>query len=96
MDEIDLGTNVHALLSGDWSAVRDDLKAVIDTVDGRLNIIPVSWLVRLPLEAADRLCNIYIDLGITTMKTSAGLHFGEVKVEHVSYYKSILVTSFFL
>ena len=55
MDEIDLGTNVHALLSGDWSAVRDDLKAVFDAVDGRLNIIPVSWRVRLPLVAVDRL-----------------------------------------
>lgn len=85
LDEIDIGINVHALLSGDWDAVRADLKAVMDAVDGRLNVIPVSWLVKLSLENMDKLCQMYIDLGITTMKTSAGLHFGDMKVEHVAY-----------
>jgi len=85
LDEIDIGINVHALMSGDWDAVRTDLKAVLDAVDGRLNVIPVSWLVRLSLENIDKLCQLYIDLGIKTMKTSAGLHFGDMKVEHVEY-----------
>lgn len=85
MDEIDVGINIHALMSGDWDTVREDLKAVMDAVDGRLNVIPVSWLVKLSLENIDRLCNMYIDLGIRTMKTSAGLHFGDMKVEHVEY-----------
>ena len=85
LDEIDIGINVHALMSGDWDAVRADLKTVMDAVDGRLNVIPVSWLVKLSLENIDKLCQMYIDLGITTMKTSAGLHFGDMKVEHVAY-----------
>ncbi|MEA4895583.1 MAG: hypothetical protein VB064_10015 [Oscillospiraceae bacterium] len=85
LDEIDLGINVHALLSGDWDEVRNDIKAVVDAVNGRLNIVPVSWLVKLSLENMDRLCQLYIDLGLTSMKTSAGLHFGDMKVEHVSY-----------
>ncbi|MDO4343541.1 MAG: hypothetical protein Q4C50_01935 [Eubacteriales bacterium] len=85
LDEIDVGININALMSGDWDAVRADLKAVIDAVDGRLNIAPVSWLVRLSLANIDRLCEMYIDLGLTTLKTSAGLHFGNMKVEHVDY-----------
>ena len=85
LDEIDIGINVHALMSDDWDAVKADLKAVLDAVDGKLNVIPVSWLVRLSLEKIDKLCQLYIDLGIKTMKTSAGLHFGDMKVEHVSY-----------
>lgn len=85
LDEIDLGINIHALMSGDWDAVRDDIKEVVDTVDGELNIVPVSWLVKLPLESVDKLCKLYIDLGLTSMKTSAGLHFGDMKVEHVAY-----------
>lgn len=85
LDEIDIGINVHALMSGDWDTVRDDLKAVLEAVDGKLNVIPVSWLVRLSLENIDKLCQLYIDLGIKTMKTSAGLHFGDMKVEHVEY-----------
>ena len=75
LDEIDVGININALMSDDWTTVRDDLKAVIDAVDGRLNIAPVSWLVRLSLANIDKLCEMYIDLGLTTLKTSAGLHF---------------------
>ena len=85
LDEIDIGINIHALMSNDWDAVREDLKAVMDAVDGRLNVIPVSWLVKLSLENIDRLCELYIDVGIKTLKTSAGLHFGDMKVEHVAY-----------
>ena len=85
LDEIDVGININALMSGDWDAVREDLKTVVDAVDGRLNIAPVSWLVRLSLAQIDQLCELYIDLGITTLKTSAGLHFGNMKVEHVDY-----------
>ena len=85
LDEIDLGININALMSDDWATVREDLKAVIDVVNGRLNIAPVSWLVRLSLAQIDKLCELYIDLGITTLKTSAGLHFGSMKVEHVDY-----------
>ncbi|MBR0085573.1 MAG: hypothetical protein IJL97_03385 [Lachnospiraceae bacterium] len=85
LDEIDLGININALLSDDWDAVRADLKAVKDAVAGRLDIAPVSWLVRLPLEKIDKLCELYIELGYDVLKTSAGLHFGAMKVEHVDY-----------
>lgn len=85
LDEIDVGINVNALMSGDFETVRSDLKAVLDAAEGKMNVIPVSWLVRLSLENIDKLCQMYIDLGITTMKTSAGLHFGDMKVEHVAY-----------
>ena len=85
LDEIDVGININALMSDDWETVRKDLKAVYDAVDGRLNIAPVSWLVRLSLAQIDRLCELYIEMGITTLKTSAGLHFGNMKVEHVDY-----------
>lgn len=85
LDEIDVGININALMSGDWGTVQDDLKSVLEAVNGRLNVAPVSWLVRLSLEDIDKLCNLYIDIGIKTLKTSAGLHFGSMKVEHVDY-----------
>ena len=40
---------------------------------------------RQSLANIDKLCEMYIDLGLTTLKTSAGLHFGNMKVEHVDY-----------
>lgn len=85
LDEIDVGINVNALMSGDYETVKEDLKAVLDAAGEKMNVIPVSWLVRLSLENIDKLCQLYIELGIRTMKTSAGLHFGDMKVEHVSY-----------
>lgn len=85
LDEVDVGVNINAILSGDFETARKDLKAVIDAADGKLNVIPVSWVVKVPFETLDKICQMYIDLGLHTLKTSAGLHFGDMKVEHVDY-----------
>lgn len=85
LDEVDVGIDISAVLSGDFETARRDLQAVVDAVKGKVNIVPVSWVVRLPFDVVDRLCQMYIDLGFTSLKTSAGLHFGDMKVEHVEY-----------
>ena len=64
---------------------KKDLAAVVEATEGKVEVIPVSWAVRVPFETLDQICEMYIDLGITTMKTSAGLHYGAMQVEHVQY-----------
>ena len=85
IQEINIGINVGALLSDDIDAVKRDLIPVLDAVGDEVKIIPISWIVKLPLETVDKICQCYIDLGITTLKTSAGLYFGEMKVDHIEY-----------
>jgi deoxyribose-phosphate aldolase len=87
LDEVDIGININAVLSNDWDRARDELARVLDAAGGRLNVIPVSWVIKVPFETLDRICRMYIDLGITTVKTNPGLHFGDMKVEHVRYIR---------
>lgn len=85
VDEVDVGIDITAMLSGDYERCYHDLKAMIDASEGKTIIVPVSWVIKIPLEMVDRLCNMYIDLGLKAMKTSPGLHHGDMKVEHVEY-----------
>jgi deoxyribose-phosphate aldolase len=85
VDEVNLGIDINAVMSGDWEKVRIELAKLLEVASQKVNVIPVSWVIKIPLETVDKLCKTYIDLGITTMKTSAGLHFGDMKVEHVKY-----------
>ncbi len=85
LDEIDVGININAILSNDWERAKDELRRVLEAAEGRVNVIPVSWVIKVPFETLDKICRMYIDLGITTVKTNPGLHFGDMKVEHVQY-----------
>jgi deoxyribose-phosphate aldolase len=83
--EINLGINITAAKSGDFKTVREELESLVKIASGKINLIPLLWMVRIPLELTDKLCQIYADLGIKAVKTSPGIHFGDMKVEHVSY-----------
>jgi deoxyribose-phosphate aldolase len=85
IDEINYGINITAVKSGDYDTLRKELEAVLKTADKKINIIPMLWMVRLPFDTVDRLCRLYIELGITAVKTSPGIHFGDMKIEHISY-----------
>lgn len=86
VDEVDVGINITAVLSGDMETVKKDLAPVVKILkDGGINVACVSWLVRLSLQQIDAVCQMYRELGVNSVKTSAGLHFGDMKVEHVEY-----------
>lgn len=85
VDEMAVGININAVMSGDIATAKADLAAVVDAAEGIVEVIPVSWAVKIPFGMLDQVCEMYIDLGIKTMKTSAGLHYGAMQVEHVKY-----------
>ena len=85
IDEIDLGVNITAIKSGDFKTAKEELESLFKIAAGKLNIIPLVWMIRIPFELVDKICQMYIDIGITSVKTSPGVHFGDMKVEHVSY-----------
>jgi deoxyribose-phosphate aldolase len=85
IQEVNIGIDITAVVSDDFDRARRELEAILSAAENKTTIVPVSWVIQLPLEMIDRLCAMYIELGITQMKTSAGLHHGELKVEHVDY-----------
>lgn len=85
IQEANVGIDITAVLSDDFDRARYDLKAMLDAAKGKVTVVPVTWVIQLPLEMIHKVCEMYIDLGITQMKTSAGLHHGELLVEHVEY-----------
>jgi deoxyribose-phosphate aldolase len=71
--ELDMVSNISAVLSGEWDYVRDDLKAVIDVTHeggGRVKVIFENCY----LEDAHkiRLCEVCSELGADWVKTSTG------------------------
>ncbi len=87
LDEADIGFNVTAAASCDFEAVRKEMKAIIDAAQGKIKIIPMLWMVKFPFEIVDGLCRVYRELGIKSVKTSAGIHFGEMQLEHIMWLK---------
>lgn len=85
LDEVDVGINLTAAASGDFEAVRKELELLLKAADGQVEIIPMLWMVKLSFEIVDELCKIYVDLGIKSIKTSAGIHFGKMQVEHIAW-----------
>ncbi|MEA4912438.1 MAG: hypothetical protein VB092_07530 [Oscillospiraceae bacterium] len=85
LDEIDLGVDISAMLSGDWKRAQEDLQAVIAASQGKVTIVPLAFAVRIPLWLLDKICAMYVQMGINRVKTSPGNHFGTMELEHVEY-----------
>lgn len=85
VDEVNVGININAILSGDMERAKEDLRQVTEAAEGKSTVVPVSWVIKIPFELVDKICEMYIELGLHAMKTSPGLHHGDMKVEHVEY-----------
>lgn len=85
LHEVDIGVNITAIKSGDFKTARDELEEILAVTKDKVNVIPLLWIVRIPLELVDKICKMYIDIGITSIKTNPGIHFGDMKVDHVAY-----------
>ncbi|MEX1307931.1 MAG: hypothetical protein AB1Z19_05355 [Eubacteriales bacterium] len=85
LDEVDVAFNVTAAASYDFEAVKTEMQAIIDAGEGKIRIIPMLWMVKFSFEIVDGLCKVYRELGLKNVKTSAGIHFGEMQLEHISW-----------
>ena len=85
IDEVDVAFNVTAAASRDFDTVRKEMELLMEAADGQVKVIPMLWMVKFPFEIINELCKNYVDLGITSIKTSAGIHFGRMQVEHIAW-----------
>jgi deoxyribose-phosphate aldolase len=89
--EIDMVINIGKTLGGDWSYVRDEIKAINDVVVENGAILKVIFENDYLQDAhIIRLCAICSEIGVAFVKTSTG--YGFVKQPHGSYnYKGATI-----
>ena len=85
MDEVALGVNISAFLSGDIERFKNDIIAVKEASEGKVDLIPITWAIRIPLEKLEEMIRILLELDIHRIKTSPGVRFGAMQVEHIQF-----------
>ena len=71
--ELDLVVNIGRVLSGDWGAVRDEVRAVCDVTHGRGGLLKVIFETGyLTPDHIRRLCNLCAEQQVDFVKTSTG------------------------
>jgi len=81
-EELDMVVNISKVLSGDWSYVRDDIRAVIDTAHEASEKVKVIFENCYLNDAQKiRLCEICGELGADWVKTSTGYGTGGATLE---------------
>ena len=81
-EELDMVVNISKVLSGDWSYVRDDIRAVIDTAHEagkKVKVIFENCYLADPQKI--RLCEICGELDADWVKTSTGYGTGGATIE---------------
>jgi len=81
-EELDMVVNISKVLSGDWSYVREDIRAVIDTAHEageRVKVIFENCYLNDSQKI--RLCEICGELGTDWVKTSTGYGTGGATIE---------------
>jgi deoxyribose-phosphate aldolase len=81
-EELDMVVNISKVLSGDWSYVRDDIRALIDTAHEAGEKVKVIFENCYLNDAQKiRLCEICGELGADWVKTSTGYGTGGATLE---------------
>lgn len=85
-DEIDMVINVCALLSGDETRVRDDIRAVVEAVYPVpvKSILEVAYLTDRQIE---RGCELAVEAGVTFVKSGTGWASAPTTLEHIQLMK---------
>ncbi len=85
-EEIDMVLNIGELKAGNYDAVRNDVKAVVDAAKGYcVKVILENCL--LTKEEIVKACELCVDAGATFVKTSTGFSTSGATVEDVALMK---------
>ena len=86
-DEIDMVMNLSAAKSGNWAAVADDIRAVVEASG-----VPVKVIIETELLTADEkmhACQAIIEGGGSCVKTCSGTLKGGVTINDVKLFKEL-------
>lgn len=86
-DEIDMVMNIGAAKSGEWQAVIDDIRQVVEAADSK----PVKVIIETGLLTDDekrKACQAVLAAGAHFVKTSTGFGSGGATVQDIVLFKS--------
>lgn len=86
-DEIDIGGNFVAIKSGDFDAVCDDAKAMIDAANAEIRVMVLPETAIVTRDELARTLEAYAKAGVTGIKTSSGYGWN-THVEDVWFIRS--------
>lgn len=89
-DEVDMVINIGAVKSEDYSLVYDDIKAVVDAVDGKALVKVIIETSLLKDNEKTRVCEAAKRAGADFVKTSTGFSTGGATVEDVALMRRVV------
>lgn len=85
--EVDVSPKFNYVKSGKWDLVRKDLEAIVKAADGKLDIVALPQVAKMTFEEIEKLCNLFLEVGINIIKTNSGFGQGSTDIEHVIFIK---------
>ncbi|NLX61669.1 MAG: deoxyribose-phosphate aldolase [Tissierellia bacterium] len=86
-DEIDMVINIGALKNKDYEYVKEDIRAVVDAVEGKAIVKVIIETCLLSKEEKINACKLSKEAGADFVKTSTGFSTGGATVEDVKLMK---------
>ena len=89
-DEIDMVINIGALKDKDYTIVKDDIKAVVESAKARAIVKVIIETSLLTDDEKVKVCELAMEAGADFVKTSTGFSTGGATVEDVKLMKSVV------
>lgn len=88
--EVDMVLNVGALRGGDWRAVRDDIRAVVEATGGRACTKVILETSKLDDEQKVAACTLAQEAGADYVKTSTGFGGGGATADDIALMRRVV------
>jgi deoxyribose-phosphate aldolase len=85
--EIDYSPKFNYIKSKKYNLVREELKEIVNIVDGGLDIVALPQVAQMTMSEIEKLCSLFLEVGIHIIKTNSGLNQGITEMEHVQFIK---------
>ncbi|NLY66745.1 MAG: deoxyribose-phosphate aldolase [Tissierellia bacterium] len=89
-DEIDMVINIGALKNRDYEYVMEDIKAVVDAVEGKAIVKVIIETCLLTKEEKIKACELSKEAGADFVKTSTGFSTGGATIEDIILMKKTI------
>lgn len=89
-NEVDMVINIGALKNKDYNLVRDDIKAVVESVKEKSIVKVIIETCLLTDEEKIKACELSKEAGADFVKTSTGFSIGGATVEDIKLMKSVV------
>ena len=85
--EVDVSPKFNYIKSDKFNLVKKDLAAMVAASKGKLDIVALPQVGKMTLEEIEKICRLFLEVGINIIKTNSGFGQGRTEIEHVSFIR---------